>query len=728
VAFPCQAATYYISSSEGSDTNDGLSPSRPWKNLFKVSLESQPGRIKAGDSILLKRGDVWEGQMRFYARGTAAAPMLLGAYGSGAKPIIYGDGRGLEWTAVSGYQGVFTAYVGEASIMQFVYQENQSYSRVTPAGSIATAVGLDDFLKSLTPGSWGIAGNTNRIWIRTRDGTLPNTIRAFRASSISVWSGSSHAVVENLDLRETNVGVDVTTSDFITIRDLDTLNTQNIAVYFRWDVTNSIMERNNVKNAGNTALYILTGANNIIRNNAIDGVYSTISGITAVSDECGIGLQQSKGNLVEYNQARNVRGSAADYYFEVDTVVRYNYFEHGIYPHGTNLLVYGNIVNVPVGSPYAGMNLGNIGNLPIKIFHNTFFMPVSYAVMARQRNPDMVGGAGPGEVIFRNNIIVATGNTNLVFFDDKVDSDYNCFYSPMTPKFNYNKTGYNSLSAYQNASGKDLHSIFIDPKLTTDLKPGANSGCLNAGIDVSNLIEFPYKDFASAVIPQGAAPDMGAYEFSSTAPALSVSLTPSTSVGLAPLNKVSLTAKLNGTAIGPVNYFFYCNRSTTDTDTPTANATVSGSQLTNYTAADACSYAASGIYTAKVVVQRGGLSAESKSLVVVTPPADTTPPVIFSVVATPASTSATITWNTDEWVSRKVEYGATTSYGSSQSIGDVSKPPFSLVLTKLTPTTLYHFRIKSTDMFGNEAVSANYTFSTNALIPSAPINLKVTPP
>ena len=53
--------TYYLSSSIGDDLNDGLSPESPWRSLEKIFIEqSIPGKIIPGDSILLKRGDIWE--------------------------------------------------------------------------------------------------------------------------------------------------------------------------------------------------------------------------------------------------------------------------------------------------------------------------------------------------------------------------------------------------------------------------------------------------------------------------------------------------------------------------------------------------------------------------------------------------------------------------------------------------------------------------------------------
>lgn len=71
---------YYVSNS-GSDANNGLTTATSWQTLHKVNVST----FSNGDSILFKRGDVWNdsliinhGQLNF------------GAYGTGIKPEITG--------------------------------------------------------------------------------------------------------------------------------------------------------------------------------------------------------------------------------------------------------------------------------------------------------------------------------------------------------------------------------------------------------------------------------------------------------------------------------------------------------------------------------------------------------------------------------------------------------------------------------------------------------------
>ena len=102
-------------------------------------------------------------------------------------------------------------------------------------------------------------------------------------------------------------------------------------------------------------------------------------------------------------------------------------------------------------------------------------------------------------------------------------------------------------------------------------------------------------------------------------------------------------------------------------------------------------------------------------------PPDTTPPVISNVQATAITASgATITWTTDEASNSVVEYGLTTSYGSSTS-NATNVTSHSIPLTGLSGNTIYHYRVKSTDAAGNTATSVDHSFQTGGSINYAPI-------
>ena len=82
---------YYVSSVDGNDTNEGTIFA-PFQSLFPFRHLA----LMPGDQILLKRDSVFQGQfLHLSARGTKEAPILIGAYGEGALPLIETNGQGI---------------------------------------------------------------------------------------------------------------------------------------------------------------------------------------------------------------------------------------------------------------------------------------------------------------------------------------------------------------------------------------------------------------------------------------------------------------------------------------------------------------------------------------------------------------------------------------------------------------------------------------------------------
>ena len=106
-------------------------------------------------------------------------------------------------------------------------------------------------------------------------------------------------------------------------------------------------------------------------------------------------------------------------------------------------------------------------------------------------------------------------------------------------------------------------------------------------------------------------------------------------------------------------------------------------------------------------------------------PPDTTPPVITAETASNiTAVSALITWTTDEPSNSVVEYGTTTSYGSSTS-DFASVTSHAVTLSSLANNTLYHYRVNSTDAAGNTATSGDHTFQTGGVFTYAPTSTTI---
>lgn len=93
---------------------------------------------------------------------------------------------------------------------------------------------------------------------------------------------------------------------------------------------------------------------------------------------------------------------------------------------------------------------------------------------------------------------------------------------------------------------------------------------------------------------------------------------------------------------------------------------------------------------------------------------DETPPEISSIVVSDVtSTSTMIEWKTDELSDSLVNYGLDKNYGVSRD-PHFDKTEHQIFLTDLLPSTQYFFRITSTDESGNQKISNDYTFTTEA--------------
>ncbi len=116
---------YYVSFSEGDDSNDGLSPQTPWKTTAKVTATT----FAEGDVVYFKRGDEW--------RNTASLKVQNGvsysAYGEGAKPLFNlsldasdsSDWEETEWDNIYKYTGTIGGF--ESNVGAIVFNKGRAW-------------------------------------------------------------------------------------------------------------------------------------------------------------------------------------------------------------------------------------------------------------------------------------------------------------------------------------------------------------------------------------------------------------------------------------------------------------------------------------------------------------------------------------------------------------------------------------------------------------------------
>jgi hypothetical protein len=83
-----RAATYFVDSGSGADTNSGVSARQAWRSLERVNQTV----FQPGDVIRFKAGSRYAGRLAPQGSGTEARPIRIGKYGRGQLPRIDAEG------------------------------------------------------------------------------------------------------------------------------------------------------------------------------------------------------------------------------------------------------------------------------------------------------------------------------------------------------------------------------------------------------------------------------------------------------------------------------------------------------------------------------------------------------------------------------------------------------------------------------------------------------------
>jgi hypothetical protein len=215
------ASSYYVSSSSGNDANAGTQ-AQPFQTLAKVSGLG----LVAGDSVLLKRGDVWNEQLIPPSSGTLGNPITFDAYGSGAAPVLAPviNLSGAAWTHNSGniYTTSLTTAIASPQINSLQVGNFWGRKR-TPNPGCATAGVI------VGPGDFCLVYPT--LYVYSPNGTLPSayygpiTAVVGQPSGLAVisvasksWLVFQHIKIQNFDY----MGVSVSgTSDNLVFANME---------------------------------------------------------------------------------------------------------------------------------------------------------------------------------------------------------------------------------------------------------------------------------------------------------------------------------------------------------------------------------------------------------------------------------------------------------------------------------------------------------------------------
>ncbi len=318
------ARNFYISSSGGNDGNLALAPASAWRTFAKMNASW--ASVSPGDSILLKRGDTFYGSLVVAKSGSSGLPIVIGAYGTGAKPIISGFFTPTAWVAIGGGVYEVPAPAKNSLNMVTVNDEPQAVGRYpnidAPNGGYMTYTGYSGNTTLTSPELLGFNW-TNAEVVAKKEGYIvernvitaqvnstityrrgiasinprsngnplaqtppdvgfgffiqrdPRTLDKFgewffdtTTRKIKMYFGGLAPSSYTVKVSVLDTLINIGTRQYIHVTDLDLQGANLAAIYFA-DAGNLVIKNNNAKNTGAIALFGWASPNILVQDNTV---------------------------------------------------------------------------------------------------------------------------------------------------------------------------------------------------------------------------------------------------------------------------------------------------------------------------------------------------------------------------------------------------------------------------------------------------------------------------
>ena len=295
------ARRLHVDAGGGNDAADGLTPATAWRSLEKVNaFDYQPG-----DSLLFRRGERWGGQLNpANGEGTAQHPVFVGAYGTGDRPRI--DGEGLFQDAV--------------------VLRNRSYwilttLEVTNLGAARAVASRRTGIRVVTDGFGVMRG------IRLRD----LVVRDVNGSNVKHNTQEGHGILFAAT-GGTGAGGEPSRFEDLIIEDcrLERTDRNGISQYTSNGSrsTGVVIRRNLVEDVGGDGIKIWGSDDALVEHNVVRN-----GRMRAEDHAAGIWPFESDRTVIQFNTVSGMRGTADGQGYDADyrcdgTVIQYNYSFH----------------------------------------------------------------------------------------------------------------------------------------------------------------------------------------------------------------------------------------------------------------------------------------------------------------------------------------------------------------------------------------------------------------
>lgn len=510
----CLATDYHVDATGGNDDYSGLDPSHAWKTVTKVNASS----FVAGDRILFRRGQVWRESLIASSSGEAGRPITYGAYGVGDRPMLKGSalvqgwtgaGRGSVWKAPLNVRPDQVFFNGVRGILENTVQNlDQPLEWCWSSGSLYVCTASDPNGLFSSPGIEASVRPSARTYgllhIQNREYVTVESLAATQSYSFGIYIKPA--------------------SRYITVSDCE--------------VSHSLDGGIVVPNAGGAAVSQVTLLHCLVHHN--NGGYKEGAPGVATYHE-GVTMEAIDGFTIRgcriyrnYMEGLNVKRGGRNGVIEDCTLYANDIIN--IYQEGaSNIEIrYNRIYDCTYNAGIEfGLETDTCDNDNIRIHHNLFRGNgggVSFwaagGVTAQTHNVSICNNTfvNNGEAIrWKSGATdhysgVNTIVNNLFWQKDAWNvaiRDYT------TGRQGIGRTSIDHNAFQQNAASDTLgaHALIVtNPCLigasASDFHLRAGSPCIDAGTNVGLL-----RDLDGNTIPQGDAPDVGAYEYVPASPA-----------------------------------------------------------------------------------------------------------------------------------------------------------------------------------------------------------------
>ncbi|MFC1437624.1 hypothetical protein ABUW04_05075 [Streptacidiphilus sp. N1-10] len=480
---------YYVDCAASSD--GGGSQTAPFNSLADVNaLALQPG-----DSVLFDRGTTCLGSFTPHGSGTAAAPILVDAYGSGALPAIDADGatqavllsdesylhlRNLSLSApgdnTTARRGVYV-YAADAGTLPGIVLQDLDIHDVRGALPAKTTTGN---------GTGKYANASGGIVVEAQGSTTPTAF-----AGLQILDNRIHAVDRQGIYTWSNWCQSSRLAAF-----WDTLCTAAWTPY-----TDLVVSGNLLWDIGGDGIAPMTGQDTLVQHNTLRG-FNERSG----SPNAGMWTANSVDATFQYNDTSGGNSTSDGMAYDVDhstdgVVFQYNVSHDNqggfflLCPYNTPTSDFVIRDNISVNDGARGFQVCDGALKNGQIYHNTLYLAggISQQIVTESTSSTL-------DVKFTDNAVVRHGSSGTVGWtlsDPAWVIDHNLFYDVPVPS-----GATNSVTGAPLLNGREL----ADPY---GYQLATGSAALSAGVQVASDGGLDY--FGNAV-PSTGAVDIGAYQ------------------------------------------------------------------------------------------------------------------------------------------------------------------------------------------------------------------------